>query len=99
MSSSAYKESLAGSKSGSSSGASRGAAMLRPGYPGGVPYPPRPGEQAVRYVFPPGAGAGAGGPPPGAPYSARDAAAAAALSSAYARQVSKKIVQFPLYYD
>lgn len=65
--------------------------MLRPSYPGGVPYPPRPGEQAVRYVFPPGAGAGAGGPPPGAPYSARDAAAAAALSSAYARQVSRKL--------
>ena len=54
--------------------------MLRPSFPGGVPYPPRPGETAVRYVFPPGA---AGAPPPGAQYSA---AAIASANAAYARQ-------------
>lgn len=41
--------------------------MLRPTFPGGVPYPPRPGEQGARYVFPPTAG------PPGAGAAYRDA--------------------------
>ena len=59
------------------------AAMLRPSFPGGHPYPPRPGEPpaGVRYVFPPGAGAAAGGPPPASPYTGREAA------SVYGRQV------------
>ena len=44
--------------------------MLRPSYPGGVPYPPRPGEQTpLRYIFP---GAPGAPPPPQSPYSARD---------------------------
>ena len=45
--------------------------MLRPSYPGGVPYPPRPGEQTpLRYIFP---GAPGAPPPPQSPYSGRDA--------------------------
>jgi len=49
-----------------------GHSMLRPSFPGGVPYPPRPGEAGVRYaVLTPGAG-GAGQPP--VSYSSRDPA-------------------------
>ena len=47
--------------------------MLRPGYPGGVPYPPRPGEQsALRYIIPGALGAPPPPPPSQSPYSARD---------------------------
>ena len=81
--SSLYKDSV-GTKSGQGGGGVGVPSMLRPSFPGGVPYPPRPGEPGVRYaVFPPGSGAGA--PPPASSYS-RDPA------SVYGRQVS---VKFP----
>ena len=68
-----------------------GHSMLRPSFPGGVPYPPRPGEAGVRYaVLTPGAG-GAGQPP--VSYSSRDPA-----NVLYAgRQVSSSLIQFQFF--
>ena len=45
--------------------------MLRPSFPGGVPYPPRPGEPGGRYVYPPGT---VPPPPSGQPAAYRDGA-------------------------